>query len=183
MYFCLGWSPKIVGSCQAPALTPSSLGVGVTLHQHLSASPGASAVAVEEALGPVTDGSRRITDARAPAGRPGGALWSWGVSPVSVLPGWSLAQAGEGVAPPARSLPLPVHGPWHRLRNSTLSQALPSFLSRVQGCCLPRPHLEQVTRGCRRQRAGCSGLPGGAEAAPSPVPAELHPRPCAPWAG
>lgn len=65
-----------------------------------------------------------------------------GVSPASVLPGWSMAHVGVGECPllPCSLLAAPsrVHGPWHGLRNSTLSQALSSFLSRVQGCsCLP----------------------------------------------
>lgn len=98
-------------------------------------------------------GSEMLGSPRSGRG-PGGG----GVSSI-VLPGWS-ATCGEGERPllshcTARR-PSRGHGPWHELRNPTLSRPLPASSAGRGAAPLPhRPHLEPITSGCRR-----GGLPG-----------------------
>lgn len=169
VYVCLGGSPKVVGFCQAPASNPSFLGVGLTLRQHLSASAGASAAAVEEALGLVTDGSRRLTDARAPAGRPwGGPVVLGGVSSIGAA--WVVSGTGRGGGWPLLHACRPS---WSTGlgTGSGIPHYLRPFPASSAGCraaVFPRPHLEQVTPGCRRQRAWLQQAPRGSGSGPLP---------------
>lgn len=140
--FVLSWpEPRTEGFCLAPACTPSLLGwPGPAFQQP---RPGGA--------GPVAGGSRRRADARAPAGRRPGGPVARGVSGTSAA--WVVS------APLLRSLHAapPVHGPWHRLRNSALSR--PSQLPQ-QGALLPSSRhiwnqLPWVSAG-----AGCSRRSG-----------------------
>lgn len=92
-----------------------------------SSSPG-EVLGLSQTPGPQQGGGRGGTG-------PGGVS---SISAAWVVSGARTAEERPLLPGSLLTAPSRVRGPWHGLRNSTLSQTRPSFLSRAQGCsCLP----------------------------------------------
>lgn len=164
--FGLGWglmTRVLSGACLHPFL---SWGVDAA---SASRRPG-SGSSFGGGMGP---SHRRESEARrrqAPAGRrPGEGPWAGGCLQHRRCLG-GLRHAWTGEWPP---LPGPQSLAW--AQESRVISGPSSFLSRVQGCCVPRPHLERVTQGVSSRGPGCSRLPGERK-----LPSQHQPRPRAP---
>lgn len=169
VWFCLGWSHETVGSCLAPAAcTPSFLGAGLTLGQHLSGQ--ALCFSGERCCAGCAPGDGGWE------ARGWGRVWSWGclgTGAAWVVPALTRSSP-RGAASPlcgAARRPLRVHGPWHGLRNPRYLRPVPAPSAGRRAAPVSTGHIWNLLAQGVSDRAARLRLrrgPGGSGSGPLP---------------
>lgn len=169
VWYCLGWSHETVGSCLAPAAcTPSFLGAGLTLGQHLSGQ--ALCFSGERCCAGCAPGDGGWE------ARGWGRVWSWGclgTGAAWVVPALTRSSP-RGAASPlcgAARRPLRVHGPWHGLRNPRYLRPVPAPSAGRRAAPVSTGHIWNLLAQGVSDRAARLRLrrgPGGSGSGPLP---------------